>query len=404
MKILFVADVSIDKVIGGAERVLFEQTTRLAKRGHQVHILTRRVNSHESESETIRGVSEWRYAVREKKPLSFLRSSFFNSKTLFESLQDKFSFDIINFHQPFSSLGVLLSQKSRSIKKIYTCHSLSFEEYISRNPKPSDPFQNLYYHINIISRKMIEKNILKKTDGIMTLSRFTQNKLFNIHNISPEKTVIIPGGVDLVRFRPSEDQSLLRQELGIPPEKFILLTVRNMVQRMGLENLLFAFKEIVNKAPDTYLVIGGEGPMKEPLLSLVQELQLNDHTKFADYIDDEKLPSYYQMADLFILPTIELEGFGLVTLEAMASGLPVLGTPVGGTEEILSAFDKTLLFKDTEPSSIADLIIETYQRFKNNPDLKKEMSGQCRSFVEKYYSWDHNINLLEKLFQETLKK
>lgn len=404
MKILFVADVSINKVIGGAERVLFEQTTRLAKRGHQVHVLTRRVNSHKSESETIQSVSEWRYGVREKNPLSFLRSSLFNSKALFEFLQDKFSFDIINFHQPFSSLGVLLSRKSRPIKKLYTCHSLSFEEYVSRNPKPSDPFHNLYYRINIISRKMIEKNILKKNDGIMTLSRFTQNKLLNFHNISPEKNVIIPGGVDLVRFRPSEDQSLLRQELGIPPEKFILLTVRNLVKRMGLDNLLFAFKEIVNKAPGTYLVIGGEGPMKESLQSLVQELQLNDHIKFADYIDDEKLPLYYQAADLFILPTLELEGFGLVTLEAMASGLPVLGTPVGGTEEILSAFNRNLLFKNREPSSIADLIIETYWKFKDNPDLKKELSGQGRSFIEKNYSWDHNINILEKLFQETLKK
>jgi glycosyltransferase involved in cell wall biosynthesis len=110
------------------------------------------------------------------------------------------------------------------------------------------------------------------------------------------------------------------------------------------------------------------------------------------------------MADIFILPTKELEGFGLVTLEAMASGLPVLGTPVGGTKEILMDFDSNFLFKGTDPHSIAELILENYHLIKHNPQRWKEISHRCRSFVEHNYSWEKNIDSLEQLFTKTAHK
>jgi glycosyltransferase involved in cell wall biosynthesis len=404
VKILFAADVSIEKVIGGAERVLFEQTTRLAERGHRVFVLTRRLNSHQSEHEQIKGVHEWRYSVNNNNPLSFIKSTLKNGRALFESLDQKHQFDLINFHQPFSSLSVLHSKRSRAIKKIYTCHSLSFEEYQSRNPKPRNPVNYLFYQSNVLARKIIEKNILKKSDGIVVLSRFTQKRLSENHHIQPEKISIIPGGVDLSRFLPCPDKSAVRQKLKIPGGKFILFTVRNLVLRMGLENLLFAFKDILKKEPETLLIIGGEGLMKESLYRLTHQLELNNDVRLTGYIDDEELPLYYQTADLFILPTKELEGFGLVTLEAMASGLPVLGTPVGGIEEILGVFNKDFLFKDEKPASIAEKTEEFIKKSRLIPNFKKDISFQCRNFVESNYSWDKNVNNLEKFFLHTLRE
>ena len=138
MDILFVADVSISSVIGGAERVLFEQSSRLAQRGYDVHILTRKLSVHRQNQDVIQGVQEWRYdANRDWDAISFFIKTWQNSKQLFEFLQSKFRFDCINFHQPFSAIGVVRSPLSKSIKTVYTCHSLSFEEYISRNAKPA---------------------------------------------------------------------------------------------------------------------------------------------------------------------------------------------------------------------------------------------------------------------------
>jgi glycosyltransferase involved in cell wall biosynthesis len=87
----------------------------------------------------------------------------------------------------------------------------------------------------------------------------------------------------------------------------------------------------------------------------------------------------------------------LITLEALASGIPVLGTPVGGTVEILSRLDSKYLFKDTKPKSMAELITKTCQEFKSNPKLWQDVSFQCRLFVEENYFWEKNVDFLEKL-------
>ncbi len=402
MNILFVADVSISEPISGAERVLFEQSTRLSNREHDVYILTRKLQDHKSNQEVTQGVREWRYDVDQRNALSFIKSTLLNCRRLFESLQNQYSFDCINFHQPFSARGVIRSPASKKVRKIYTCHSLSFEEFQSRNPRPKNIIKRLPYSFNIQARKLIEKKVLNACDRIAVLSRFTQEKLWSAYRIPSEKVVIIPGGVDLERFYPAVDKVRIRRHLNIPEEKMILLTVRDLEPRMGLENLICAFKEVINVVPDGYLVLGGQGPLKNHLISLSQELGVEDYIRFVGFIPEEELPDYYRMADVFVLPTMELEGFGLITLEALASGLPVLGTPVGGTVEILGKLDSRYLFKDTTPESMASLIIETCQQFRSNPQLWQDVSARCRAFVQAHYSWERNVDRLENLLLQSL--
>ena len=164
MRILFVADVSIASVIGGAERVLYEESTRLARRGHAVRILTRRLPYHESDVEQIDGVEEHRYSFQEKLFPFFFKSIMSDCRRTFRSLEENFSFDIINFHQPFSAVGVLSSTGSRRVPLVYTCHSLSFEEYISRSSSPRDPIKWLIHHLQVRARKSTEQTVLKRSD------------------------------------------------------------------------------------------------------------------------------------------------------------------------------------------------------------------------------------------------
>lgn len=401
-KILFVSDVSIENVDGGAERVLFEQSTRLAKRGHSIHILTRKLPEHKKNRVTIHGVKEWRYRLNyHSNDFKFFFDTYFYGRKLFNYLQKKYRFSAINFHQPISSFAVISSPLSHTTNKFYTCHSLSFEEFAIRNSKNKTLLNRSFHLFHIIIRKWLEKKVLNDSDKIIVLSQYTKNKLKNLYHIDSKNVSIIPGGVDLKRFYPFLKKNQIRRSFGIPGNKFILFTVRNLVPRMGLENLIIALKDIVNKAPDIFLIIGGEGPLKHKLEQLSLKLDLNRFIKFVGFIPEKELPKYYQLADLFVLPTKDLEGFGMVTLEALASGLPVLGTPIGGTQEILERFEPEFLFKNTDSHSISHLTIKKYIKAKQDPQWWKDVSMRCRSFVEENYTWKQNIDSLEEMLVQS---
>ena len=252
--------------------------------------------------------------------------------------------------------------------------------------------------MQLIGRKLLEKKVLRKSGHIMVLSEYTKGKLQKAYGFSPAKINIIPGGVDLHRFRPPGNKQALRTRLGLPNGHFMLLTVRNLEPRMGLENLILAFKKVVKDKADTLLILGGEGPLAPELKSLAREAGIADSVRFTGFIPEEELSYYYQVADLFVLPTRELEGFGLVTLEALASGLPVLGTPVGGTKEILAHMGSRFLFADPKPDTMANQILETIHTWARDSETYNKISRKCRKVAEDHYSWDAHVAKLETLF------
>ena len=174
--------------------MLYEESTRLARRGHAVHVLTRRLPDHESQSQSIDGVVEHRYSFQEKPFPRVLKSIFSDCRRTFCSLQGDSPFHIINFHQPFSAAGVLSSPISRMVPKVYTCHSLSSEEYISRTPQPTHPTEWPLLRFQVLARKLTEKALLRKSDRIVVLSEYTQKKLKKVYGLPASKVTIIPGG------------------------------------------------------------------------------------------------------------------------------------------------------------------------------------------------------------------
>ncbi len=134
--------------------------------------------------------------------------------------------------------------------------------------------------------------------------------------------------------------------------------------------------------------------MESQLKRLAKSLHLRMYVTFTGYIDEEKLPLYYQAADVFVLPTKDLEGFGLVTIEALACGTPVLATPVGANLEILGKFDKNLLFRGVDAQSMAKRILEFMSSHKANNGL----SEKCRQFAVQNYSWDRIVDRYEETY------
>jgi glycosyltransferase involved in cell wall biosynthesis len=166
---------------------------------------------------------------------------------------------------------------------------------------------------------------------------------------------------------------------------------------MGIDVLVQSIKYLKFNIPDILLVIGGNGIMYEEIKKIIYKNKLKKYIYLIGRIKEKDIPFYYQAADLFILPSQMMEGFGMVTLEALACGTPVIGTPIGATPEILSELGKDFLLKGCDVKSINEGILKIRNKyFKNNKIQKK-----CRQLVEKNYRWEKVGDNFQKIFKKT---
>jgi glycosyltransferase involved in cell wall biosynthesis len=243
---------------------------------------------------------------------------------------------------------------------------------------------------------LLEGFCLRRATRIHVLSDFSAGLLRKLYRIGPARIVKIPGGMDTKRFRPAEDRDAVRKALGVPHGTFLLLTVRNLEPRMGLETLIRAMAILRQQAPDLLLLIGGAGSLRGDLESLTGSLDLQGHVRFLGFIPDSELPLYYQASDAFVLPTRELEGFGLVVVEALACGTPVLGTPVGAIPEVLAALQPDLLFDGVAPESIARGILKHLESAQADPQGYEALRRRCRDYATAHFGWDRIVEHLEQ--------
>lgn len=401
LRVLMVADVDPVHVIGGAERMLNEHSVRLAARGHRVVVLTRRENPEYPPEELYQGVRVVRHPVVDGGTVAFTRSVVREGKQALVRLLKEEPFDLINVHQPLAGASILGTARKFGVPALYTYLSPWGDEYRVRAEKasgqrPASLPRKAWVEANTFARQWTENRVLAASREIMVLSEFTTTQLQGIHGIPDSRPAIIPGGVDTERFRPPQDRAALRRELGLPPG-FLMVTVRNLVPRMGLDALVSAMAEVVKQHPHCHLAIGGKGELREALEQQARELGLADRITFLGFVPDDLLPKLYGAADLFVLPTRTLEGFGLVTVEALACGTPAIGTPVGGTLEILRPFGSDWFFESVDASALAVGLRRRIPQVQADPGVRE----RCREYVLERYAWDVVIPQVEQLMAVT---
>jgi len=400
MNILMIGDTLPQDKPGGGGTYLLELSRRLASSGHRVFVMVQMHNPACPVYETEDGVHIYRFDYNRRTALTSLISRFLNARKLFEKLAQEVKFDVINVHFSLGAFGVFGSRLSRSVPCIFTFHGPWSHEALIENTRRIKDEKSLAGLSGLLKEKLafwvmsyIERRVVQKTNKFLVISRFSKDLLARIYKVSEEKIAVIPSGVDLARFHLNGDKNAAKSKIGIPPHLPVLLSVRRLVSRMGLEHLIEAMPLLL-KQQKALLVIGGTGYLEHELRYLVGKLGLEDHVRFVGYVSDEELPLYYQAADLFIIPSVAYEGFGLVTLEALSSGVPVLGSRVGGTVEILEKLDSGLLISDNRPESLAEAISVTLARKDLTPN-------RLRQFVEKNYCWESIFPRVEKCFVDT---
>ena len=396
MKILFIADVPLDNPTSGSEQVLNHQATGLARDGMEVFAITRQSAHPARTIKNIDGICEGSYRASVEDILGSLFSLVKYPFKFYRRFTQDGTFQAAVCHQPFNCFSLLIRGKLQNAPLLYVFHSPSHEEYSLSHEKRTW-FANI---VHVKTRRLVEKFCLRKAVKIMVLSSYMKQKVMEIHSIPANRIIVNPGGVDLDRFKPPQNRQRLKEEFNFPENKIHLLTVRNLEPRMGLDNLLKCIHILNKHRADIHLILGGEGIEKENLERIVRKYGLVDAVTMTGFISSDLLPQYYGASDFFILPTRSLEGFGLVTPESMACGTPVLGTPVGGTKEILSGFAPQLLFRDSSPEAMAEGVQNAIREYLEQNEIYAELRARCREYAAKYYSWKRHTDQLRSILGE----
>jgi glycosyltransferase involved in cell wall biosynthesis len=386
--------------IGGAWGLTHQVNKRLVVRGQKVHLITCKPTELLPDDEVIDGVCFHRIGVRDSK----------NFISLWRAVKKKVGYilksgeiDLIHIHNPLVGFMAILHPKLWKVPKVCHFHSSWYdEEKINRVGTETIKIPlKLKTQLQLI--RLIEWAGFAASRTILFLSKYSKNRFLKYYPFKKPKLCVIPGGVDIQEFKPSsssEEIRSIREKLKLLIDTPLLLTVRRLEQRMGLENLICAAGILHKQKPDLkfQMIITGKGSLQRRLEQLILEHKVSHCVQLVGLVPRETLPLYFRCADLFVLPTIAIEGFGLVTAEALASGLPVMGTPIGATEEILKQIDQRLLFYNTSPEAL----VEGLGLFLQSPETFKKMKSKCRTIAANQYSWEKVVKRVEQEFIQVI--
>lgn len=377
----------IDHTPGGLNRYFADYLKAMTAHGHRVRGL---ITAH---GEDIAAPDYVKDVLEKPQRLSTLaRTRAFRGRMKAELLRQPP--DVLNSHFALYSSLVTREMVPAHIPIVTHFHGPWAQESMVED-MGGDWGQKLRYQV----KKNVEQLAYRRSDHFIVLSQYFRNILTGDYGVDPEAVHIVPGAVDVERFRPAEDRRALRHGLGIEEGRKVLFCARRLVNRMGIDNLIRAMKAVAAVEPEAVLYIAGDGVLRKQLEALAEELGLGASVHLLGRISNEELVRWYQAADLSIVPTVTLEGFGLVTVEALACGTPVLGTPYGGTKEILEHLSPELLFDSHKPEAIAGKIVAVLGGSCIVPGRRA-----CREFVLSRYTWERAAASVTDIFRQAIEE
>jgi glycosyltransferase involved in cell wall biosynthesis len=250
-------------------------------------------------------------------------------------------------------------------------------------------------HVEWLNDATVGKQVLKNADNIIAVSDATKRYVLSL-GAAPEKTSVLRNGVDIDRFKPNATtRAVVREKLRIPDDATVVLTVRRLVYKNGIDTLIESARIAVNQNPKIVFLTVGTGPDKEAVQTKIQQIGISERFRLTGFVSDAELPEYYNAADLFVLPSKSGEGLPLVALEAISTGLPVVATNVGGIREVLTEGYGKLVPADA-PEEMAKAILTLAQT---------ELSAiktALRSIAERKFSWEENVKSLMEIYEELI--
>jgi glycosyltransferase involved in cell wall biosynthesis len=383
MKKILIFSTTYLPFIGGAEIAVKEITDRLSD--FHFDMITAKMNRKLSKEEKISNVNVYRIGIGIPKIDKYLFAFF--GYYFAKKLHKKNRYNAIwVIMASFGGLAALwFKQKFLEIPYLLTLQEGDPIEYIRSRAKWLGPYYQAMF---------------KKADFITAISQYLKN--YAIENGARCEIEVVPNGVDLKKFQSKNETDSrekiqkIKEELGIKPNEKIVITTSRLVAKNGIEYLVESFKYLPEPQEEKIvLVIIGSGLLEKELKTKVKNLGLEEKVLFLGNISNEEVPKYLAISDIFVRPSIS-EGLGNAFLEAMAIGIPIIGTPVGGIPDFLKDGETGLFCEVSNSRSIAEKI----NILITDENLRQKLIQNGRKLVEEKYNWDLIAEKMRNIFNQ----
>ncbi len=247
--------------------------------------------------------------------------------------------------------------------------------------------------------RFFEEGMLHRARRIIAVSHFTKWELTNYYKITPSKIRVIHNGVDIKKFQPAVDKRRVKKELGFNPDDLAIVSVGRLYARKGLFTLIESMPTVIRHFPTAKFIISGKGQSDEmhKLIAHAEKLGVRNNIIFTGYYPDKKLPLLYQAADIFAFSTF-YEHHPFAVLEALATGLPVVTTTVGGISETIESGKNGFLVEPFDSKAFSEKILYLIE----HPAFAAEMGTLARKTIVEKYDWRIVVKDAMKVYDEAL--
>lgn len=372
-------------VVGGLAAHVQGLARALVARGHNVTVLSQDGGSpREHEDKGVHVVRAGATPVRSPDFLGYVHqlNHLMLAKSL-ELVQQGRQFDIIHAHDWIVAFAASGLKQALRRPLIATIHATEF----GRNNGLHNDDQR---HISDI-----EWWLVYEAWRVVVCSLAMQAELGRVFQVPPDKVRVIPNGIDVSDMRVRRDMDLRRQYAADDEE--IVIFVGRLVWEKGVDTLLYALRQLVTVRPKVKLIVAGRGPIQEEMEALTQRLGLSGHVHFVGHVDAERRDLLYGIAEVAAFPS-RYEPFGIVALEAMAAGVPVVVGDVGGLQEIIGNDEVGLRVQPGNAGALSAALLNLL----DDRARAQEMASRAREKVERVFTWASVAEQTERVYRRVL--
>ena len=379
MKILMLTWEYPPRIVGGIARVVHDLSHRLIKDGHEVTVVTYK-EENTPDFEDDKGVKVYRignYMINPNNFIDWIMQMNFNLVAKAnEIIAKEGNFDVIHAHDWLVAYAAKTLKNSYGTPIVATIHATE----AGRNSGIHDETQR---YINDT-----EWMLTYEASEVIVNSNYMKSELQRLFGLPFEKINVVPNGVNLNLYSGIERDYEFRRQYAADNEKIILFVGR-LVYEKGIQHLIAAMPKILEKYHDSKLVIAGKGGMIDELKAQVNAMGISNKVYFTGYLNSKQVVKMYKCADVAVFPST-YEPFGIVALEGMLSGTPVVVSDVGGLNEIVQHGENGMKSYAGNPNSLADSIVSLLY----DPALCMKVAKNAKAKVKAEYNW-------QKIAQDT---